>query len=322
MKKDLVSIADLTKDDTERILDLAAQLKKNPAFRRDLEGKTLALVFEKPSLRTRLAFEVGMAQLGGYAVYLSQGDIAPGRRESVSDIARNLERWVDGIAARTFHHSTVRDLAANSRVSVINALSDREHPSQVLADFLTIREKKGDLSKVRLAYLGDVNNVCRSLMMLSSLMGTSLVVAAPAEDVEAFSAEPAEDLHEGEALAAALKDVEFHTDGNPRRAVRDADVIYTDVWVSMGEEDRAEQKRKKLKGYQVNAKVLAAAKSDVIFMHCLPAKRNQEVTDEVLDGPHSVVFDQAENRLHVMKALLLLLLGGRMEKAPKRQRVR
>jgi ornithine carbamoyltransferase len=216
----------------------------------------------------------------------------------------------------------VRDLAANSRVSVINALSDREHPSQVLADFLTIREKKGDLSKVRLAYLGDVNNVCRSLMLLASLMGTSLVVAAPAEDVEALSGEPAEDLHEGEALAAALADVEFHTDGDPRRAVRDADVIYTDVWVSMGEEDRAEQKRKKLKGYQVNAKVLAAAKSDVIFMHCLPAKRNQEVTDEVLDGPHSVVFDQAENRLHVMKALLLLLLGKRPDKAPKRQRVR
>lgn len=318
MKKDLVSIADLTKDDAERILDLAAQVKQARSFRRDLEGKTLALVFEKPSLRTRLAFEVGMAQLGGYGVYLSQGDIAPGRRESVSDIARNLERWVDGIAARTFHHGTVRDLASNSRVPVINALSDREHPCQVLADFLTVREKKGDLSKVRVAYLGDVNNVCRSLIMLSFLVGSSLVVGAPAEDVESLSKIPAEDPHETKALAAAMSSVVFDTDGDPRRAVAGADVVYTDVWVSMGEEGLADQKRKKLEGYQVNANVLAAAKSDVIFMHCLPAKRNQEVTDEVLDGPHSVVFDQAENRLHVTKALLLLLLGSEMEKPPKR----
>jgi ornithine carbamoyltransferase len=322
MKKDLISIADLTENDAERILDLAAELKKNPAFRRDLEGKTLALVFEKPSLRTRLAFEVGMVQLGGCGVYLSQGDIAPGRRESVSDIARNLERWVDGIAARTFHHNTVRDLASNSRAPVINALSDREHPCQVLADFLTIRERKGDLSKVRLAYLGDINNVCCSLMMLSSLTGTSMVVAAPAEDVEVLLEENSGNSQEAKALAAALKDVEFYTEGDPRIAVRDADVVYTDVWVSMGEEGLADEKRKKLKGYQVNAKVLAAAKSDVIFMHCLPAKRNEEVTDEVLDGPHSVVFDQAENRLHITKALLLLLLGGQAKKPSKRQRVR
>jgi ornithine carbamoyltransferase len=312
MKKDLISISDLTKTDVEGILGLAAQMKKDRSYRRELEGATLALIFEKPSLRTRVAFEVGMTQLGGHVVHLGQSDIALGERESVSDVARNLERWVDGIAARTFRHSTVRDLAVNCRIPVINALSDEEHPSQVLADFLTIQEKKGDVSKVRLAYLGDVNNVCRSLMLLSSLMGTSMVVAAPAEDIEALSAGSAgRGADENAALADALRHVDFDADGDPMKAVRGADVIYTDVWVSMGEEDQAEEQMKKLKGYQVNAKVIASAKRDVIFMHCLPAKRNQEVTDDVLDGPHSVVFDQAENRLHVMKALILLLLGGK-----------
>jgi ornithine carbamoyltransferase len=312
MKKDLISISDLTKTDVEGILGLAAQMKKDRSYRRELEGATLALIFEKPSLRTRVAFEVGMTQLGGHVVHLGQSDIALGERESVSDVARNLERWVDGIAARTFRHSTVRDLAVNCRIPVINALSDEEHPSQVLADFLTIQEKKGDVSKVRLAYLGDVNNVCRSLMLLSLLMGTSMVVAAPAEDIEPLSAGSAgRGADENAALADALRHVDFDADGDPMKAVRGADVIYTDVWVSMGEEDQAEEQMKKLKGYQVNAKVIASAKRDVIFMHCLPAKRNQEVTDDVLDGPHSVVFDQAENRLHVMKALILLLLGGK-----------
>ncbi len=310
MKKDIASVSDLTSADVERIFDLAARLKKRQAPERKLEGKTLALVFEKPSLRTRVTFEVAMTQLGGHAVYLSQSDIAPGKRESVPDIARNLERWVDGIAARTFRHSTVVELAANCRIPVINALSDEEHPCQALGDFLTIREKKGGLAGVRFAYLGDVNNVCRSLMMLASLTGTSMVVGTPAASLRPPATNQASEGEKSSALANASRGVELLAGEDPKEVVKDADVIYTDVWVSMGEEDRAEEKIEKLKGYQVNSEVIEAAKDDVIFMHCLPAKRNQEVTDEVLDGPHSVVFDQAENRLHAQKALLLLLLGG------------
>ena len=310
MKKDIVSISDLTSADIERIFDLAARLKSREALDGNLAGKSLALVFEKPSLRTRVTFEVGMTQLDGHAVYLSQNDIALGKRESVADIARNLERWVDGIAARTFRHSTVVELAANCNIPVINALSDEEHPCQALADFMTIREKKGELAKVRLAYLGDVNNVCRSLMMLASLTDTSMVVGTAGATFQPPAGSETGEEGKVSALANAFRRVEFRTEQNAREVVRDADVIYTDVWVSMGEEDKANEKIRSLRGYQVNAEVIQSAKEDVIFMHCLPAKRNQEVTDEVLDGPHSVVFDQAENRLHMQKALLLLLLGG------------
>jgi ornithine carbamoyltransferase len=309
MNKDLISISDLTSTDVDHILDVAMELKGRGALERALEGKTLALVFEKPSLRTRVTFEVGMTQLGGHAVYLSQRDIALGKRESVSDIAKNLERWVDGVAARTYRHSTVQELAANCGIPVINALSDYEHPCQALADFLTIREKKGGLDGIRLAYLGDANNVCRSLILLASLTGTSMVVGTPAEAFESFAASDAGEGKEDAALAEALDRVEVLTDPEPQEIVRDADVVYTDVWVSMGEEDMAEKKTERFKPFQVNAEVLEGAKNDAIFMHCLPAKRNQEVTDEVLDGPQSVVFDQAENRLHAQKALLLLLLG-------------
>jgi len=312
MKKDLVSIADLTRADAERILDLATELKANREPERNLQGKTLALIFEKPSLRTRVTFEVGMTQLGGYAVYLNQNDIALGEREAVSDIAKNLERWVDGVAARTFRHTTVTELAANCDIPVINALSDVEHPCQALADFLTIREKKGDLSRVRLAYLGDVNNVCRSLMLLASLAGTSMVVGTRQAEPDLFGTSVLGGReHVEPELAQALKKVELRLDEDPRRIVKDADVIYTDVWVSMGEEEQAKEKMSRFRPYQVNSAVIEAAKKDVIFMHCLPAKRNQEVTDDVLDGPHSVVFDQAENRLHAQKALLLLLVGGK-----------
>jgi len=312
MKKDLISISDLTTADVERILDLAAQMKTDRSFGRGLEGKSLALIFEKPSLRTRVTFEVGMTQLGGHAVYLSQSDIALGKREAVSDAAKNLERWVDGIAARTFRHSTVSDLAANCGIPVINALSDVEHPCQALADFLTIREKKGDLSDVRLVYLGDINNVCRSLAMLASLVGGSMVVGTRQADPDLFGTSTLDQRGEAKPeLVAALERVELRLDEDPCQIVKDADVIYTDVWVSMGEEDQAKEKLRRFSPYQVNSRVIASAKEDVIFMHCLPAKRNQEVTDDVLDGPHSVVFDQAENRLHVQKALLLLILGGK-----------
>ena len=311
MKKDVISIGDLTRADVERVFDVASRFKKGQGRGQELRGKTLALVFGKPSLRTRVTFEVGMTQLGGHAVYLSQSDIALGKREAVSDIARNLERWVDGIAARTFRHSTALELAANCRIPVINALSDQEHPCQALADFMTIREKKGDLSRIRLAYLGDVNNVCRSLIMLASLMGSSMVVGSPGGSLSSRVTGEAGEGKEASAYANALRRVELRPDEDPREVVKDADIIYTDVWVSMGEEDKAEEKVKRLRAYQVNAEVMRSAKKDALFMHCLPAKRNQEVTDDVLDGPHSVVFDQAENRLHVQKALLFLLLGGR-----------
>jgi ornithine carbamoyltransferase len=311
MKKDVISIGDLTRADVERVFDVASRFKKGQGLGEELRGKTLALVFGKPSLRTRVTFEVGMTQLGGHAVYLSQSDIALGKREAVSDIARNLERWVDGIAARTFRHSTALELAANCRIPVINALSDQEHPCQALADFMTIREKKGDLSRIRLAYLGDVNNVCRSLIMLASLMGSSMVVGSPGGSLSPRLTSGDGEGNEASAYANALRQVELRPDEDPREVVKDADIIYTDVWVSMGEEDKAEEKVKRLRAYQVNAEVMRSAKKDVLFMHCLPAKRNQEVTDDVLDGPHSVVFDQAENRLHVQKALLFLLLGGR-----------
>jgi len=324
MKKDLISISDLTKADVERILDLAAQMKKDRSFGQELAGKTLALIFEKPSLRTRVTFEVGMTQLGGHAVYLSQSDIALGKREAVSDAAKNLERWVDGIAARTFRHSTVSDLAANCGIPVINALSDEEHPCQALADFLTIREKKGDPAKVRLVYLGDINNVCRSLAMLASLVGTSMVIGTRQADPDLFGRSELDRRGEAQAeLARALREyVELRLDEDPRKIVKDADVIYTDVWVSMGEENQAKEKLRRFSPYQVNSRVIESAKKDVIFMHCLPAKRNREVTDDVLDGPHSVVFDQAENRLHVQKALLLLLLGGKAERGAARDRIR
>jgi len=310
MKKDVISIRDLTKADIEHIFQLAMRLKKGRASDRKLEGKTLALLFEKPSLRTRVTFEVGMTQLGGYAVYLSQSDVAAGKREAVCDIARNLERWVDGIAARTFRHRTVVELAASCSIPVINALSDEEHPCQALADFLTIREKKGELAGVRLAYIGDVNNVCRSLMRLASLTGTSMVVGAPAETFQPVSEKRPGEREETSQVEDGPGQVEMRLDEDPREVVKGADVVYTDVWVSMGEESRAKEKIERLRPYQVNSDVMRSAKEDVIFMHCLPAKRNQEVTDDVLDGPHSVVFDQAENRLHVQKALLLLLLGS------------
>ncbi|MCL6518656.1 MAG: ornithine carbamoyltransferase [Armatimonadetes bacterium] len=304
--KDLISIDDLSREEIETIFDLARQLKSrslteqyaNPI----LPGKTLAMIFEKPSLRTRVTFEVGMSQLGGNAVYLAPADIRMGEREQVSDVAKNLERWVHGIMARTFKHKTITELAKYANIPIINGLSDLEHPCQALADFLTILEKKGDLSKLKLAYIGDGCNTCHSLMLLAAKVGTDIAVGCP----EGY--EPNTVILNKALRAAEHSEASIKVTNDPFEAVENADAIYTDVWCSMGLEDEREKRLPVFQPYQVNQKLVEAARNDVIVLHCLPAHRGEEITDEVIDGPHSVVFDEAENRLHVQKALLALLL--------------
>jgi ornithine carbamoyltransferase len=307
MTKHYLSSADMTRAETEALLDRAAALKI--AWRAGehadwpLRGKTLALVFEKPSLRTRVAFEAGMTQLGGHGSYLSANDIDMGGRESVPDVARNLSRWVQAIAARVFKHATVETLARYATVPVINALSDREHPCQALADLLTLKERHGRLQGLRLAYVGDGNNVCHSLMLLGTTLGVNIAVGCPPD----YRPDP-----EIAALAeklAAESDATVEITASPLEAATGADAIYTDVWASMGQEHEAARRRPAFQPYQVNAELLAHARPEAVFMHCLPVHRGEEVTAEVVDGPRSVVFDQAENRLHVQKALILTLLG-------------
>jgi ornithine carbamoyltransferase len=269
-----------------------------------LSGKTLAIMFEKPSLRTRVSFELAMRQLGGQTIYLSPAEVGLGQRESVSDVARVLSRYIDAIAARTFSHQTLQNLANYSGVPVINALSDWEHPCQALADLLTIYEKKGELKGLTLAFVGDGNNVARSLMLAASLTGMNFRIATPpgyAIEDNVFN------LAQSNAIGSGG---EILRTGEPRLAVTGADVVYTDVWASMGQEAEAEARRRAFTGYQVNSELLSLAKEDAIFMHDLPAHRGEEATDEVIDGSRSVVFDQAENRLHMQKALLAEILGG------------
>ncbi|MBI2201037.1 MAG: ornithine carbamoyltransferase, partial [Armatimonadetes bacterium] len=267
-----------------------------------LQGKVLAMLFEKPSLRTRVTFEVGMLQLGGHAIYLGPSDVQMGSRESVADVARNLERWVDGIMARTFAHRTVEELAEHAGVPVINGLSDLEHPCQTVADLLTIRERVGEVKGARVAWVGDGNNVCHSLLLGAAKLGIRMSVATPA--VYAPDAK----------IVARAEEIARQTGGSiavgtdPQEAVRDAKVINTDVWVSMGQESERATKLKAFAGFQVNADLVRRASRDVVVLHCLPAHRGEEITDDVLDGPHSAVFDQAENRLHAQKALLAKLL--------------
>jgi ornithine carbamoyltransferase len=303
MKKDLLSIADLGVEDIRLLLSDAIDMKAQ-GWVSSLSGKTLAIMFEKPSLRTRVSFEMAMRQLGGEAVYLSPAEVGLGQRESVADVARVLSRYVDAIAARTFAHQTLEALAAYASVPVINALSDREHPCQALADLLTVCEKKGDLSGLTLAFIGDGNNVARSLMLAASLSGMSFRIATPpgyAIEDEIVN------LARSQALGTGA---EIFCTEDPRQAVTDADVVYTDVWTSMGQEAEAESRRRAFTGYQVDGELLSLAREDAILMHPLPAHRGEEITDEVIDGPHSVVFDQAENRLHLQKALLAAMLGG------------
>ena len=304
----LVASADLTRGRVLHLFALAADLKQRwKAGRRGapLAGRTLALIFEKPSLRTRVTFEVGIVQLGGRAVYLSGGEIGMGTREAVPDVARNLSRWVDGIAARVHAHDTVASLARHASIPVINALSDLDHPCQALADYFTLWERGVDVGAVRLAYVGDGNNVCHAIMVVGALLGTSVVVACPP------GYEPAASIV---ALARRLGGT-VEVTHDPRAAATDADVLYTDVWTSMGQEAEREQRLEAFGRYQLNETVLGFAKPSALVMHCLPAHRGEEITDAVLDGPRSVALDQAENRLHAQKAVIFELLGGSLDDA-------
>jgi ornithine carbamoyltransferase len=309
MKKDLLTVLDLTVGEIRSIYRLAAGLKDG-SVKRSLGGKTIAMVFEKPSLRTRVTFQVGMNQLGGHSIYLTQQDIQLGGRESIADVARNLERWVDGIVARTFKHESIVGLARNASIPVINALSDRAHPCQALADLFTVLERKHDLAGVRMAYIGDGNNVCNSLVLLCAMLGVELAVASPS------GYRPGDDIIAAADVQRANSGAHVLFTDDPREAADGADVVYTDVWVSMGDEAQGEERRRAFAEYQVNADLLRAAKPDAIVMHCLPAKRGLEITDDVMDGPQSIVFDQAENRLHVQKALLVALLERHETRRP------
>ena len=299
----LISVADLSPRDVQRVVDVALQTKNGQSVS-ILGGKTLALLFEKPSLRTRVSFDVAMQQLGGHALYLSPAEVGLGEREPVADVARVLSRYVDAIAARTFKHETVEELARWADVPVINALSDGEHPCQALADLLTIYEKKDRWRGLVLAFVGDGNNVASSLMLGSAMVGMEFRIASPqGYCVSRALVDKAESL--AAASGAAVVCVE-----SPQEAVRGADVVYTDVWASMGQEKEQVERRRAFSGYQVNAELLALASPDAIVMHDLPAHRGEEIADEVIEGPQSVVFDQAENRLHAQKAVLALILGG------------
>jgi ornithine carbamoyltransferase len=298
---DYISIHDLSVDDVKEVLDLAAEMKANTEkFKGAMEGKTLALLFEKPSLRTRVTFEVAMTKLSGASVYLAPSDVGLGKRESTADIARNLERWIDVISARTFAHETVTDLAEYANVPVINALTDRLHPCQALADYLTCTEHLGDLSGKRLAYIGDGNNVAHSLLLGGPKVGMDVTVITP----EGF--EPLGEIMDAAKMSAADAGTKVETTTN-LDAVEGANAVYTDVWASMGQESEAEERARIFKPYQVNGDLMARAADGAIFMHCLPAHRGEEVTDEVCDAPYSVIFDEAENRLWTQMAVIYLL---------------
>ena len=304
--KHLITIADLSAEEVWQILNLAKELKeewRKGGNKPILKGKTLGMVFQKPSLRTRVSFEMGMIHLGGQALYLSPDEIKLGVRESVPDVAQVLSRYVDGIMARVFAHRHIEELAAYSRVPVINGLSDYNHPCQALSDLFTIWEKRGTLSGLKLAYVGDGNNVATSLLFAATKVGMDVVLASPP------GYELSEEVVEKGREFAAESGSRIELTDDPFEAVRGADVIYTDVWVSMGQEAETEERLRVFPAYQVNARLVEAAKPDVMVMHCLPAHRGQEITDEVMDGPHSIVFDQAENRLHAQKAILALLMG-------------
>ncbi len=301
--KDLLSISDLGSEDIRLLIKDAVDMKAE-GWLSLLSGKTLVIMFEKPSLRTRVSFELAMRQLGGEAIYLSPAEVGLGERESVPDVARVLSHYANAITARTFSHQTLEVLASHATVPVINALSDLEHPCQALADLLTIYEKKNDLAGLTLAFIGDGNNVAHSLMLASALAGINFRVASPARyrvQDRILS------LAQGYAVASGA---EILATEEPQEAVTGADVVYTDVWTSMGQEAEAEERRQAFRRYQVNSELMSLAKEDAILMHPLPAHRSEEVSESILDSPKSVVFDQAENRLHMQKALLAMLLGG------------
>jgi ornithine carbamoyltransferase len=301
--KNLLSVEGLTPEAIRNLLNDALAFKSGIS-RGIPEGKILALLFEKPSLRTRVSFEVAMHRLGGKAIYLSPAEVGLGKRESVADVARVLERYVDIIAARVFKHESLVELADRAAIPVINALSDREHPCQALADMLTIIEHKGELKGVKIAYIGDGNNVANSLLLISSMLGADFSIASP----KGYEIDP--DIIDQALIYSLRSGSNIECLESPIEAVNGADVIYTDTWTSMGQEEEAEKRRNAFDGFQVNSKLLCHAPERVIVMHCLPAHRGEEITGDILDGPHSVIFDQAENRIHAAGAVITYLLGG------------
>jgi len=302
---DLVSTRDLGPQGVQAVLHLTELMKSRPSvFQRSLAGKQMVMFFEKPSLRTRLTFESAMVTLGGTAMFVDQSKSPLDAREKLSDIAHNLERWIDVIVLRTFSHDTITGMAEHASVPVINALSDLEHPCQALADYLTLQEKFDDLKKITLAYVGDGNNVAHSLLLTCACIGSSIRVATP----KGYACNP-QIVAEAKKIAKQTgARIELLTE--PHAAVAGVDAIYTDAWASMGQEQESEERAKIFPPFQVNRALMAEAAPHAVFMHCLPAHRGEEVTDEVMDSEQSVIFDQAENRLHVQKAILYILLGG------------
>jgi ornithine carbamoyltransferase len=312
--RDLISITDFTPAEVAGVLDLASIMKVRPHdFRGALDGKQVVLFFEKPSLRTRLTFEAGMNSLGGKTFFVDQTGSRLGAREPISDMAKNLERWVDGIVLRTFSHDTVMQFAEHASIPVVNGLSDVEHPCQALADYLTLQERFGDVRRVRMTYVGDGNNVAHSLMLTAAALGSSITIATPK------GYEPNELIIADSLQLATETGGEVIVTNDPVAGVRGADAVYTDVWASMGQEEEAQERERIFADFQVNASLMSHAASHAIFMHCLPAHRGSEVTAEIIDSDASVVFDEAENRLHVQKAVLLLLLGNGMRRFAARR---
>ncbi|RPI01698.1 MAG: ornithine carbamoyltransferase [Ignavibacteriae bacterium] len=305
MKRDFLTIADWSEKELLQILDLSKKMKANPQqYSKSLEGKSVALIFEKQSLRTHVTFEIGAKQLGANTVYLTNADISLGKRESIYDVAKNLERWVDAIVIRTFAQSNVEGLARFAKANIINALTDFEHPCQAVGDFLTIREHLGSFHGKKFVWIGDGNNVCHSLMLFAAKMGMHFTAITPAGMLP-----DAQVVSKAKEIAAA-NNTAIELSNAPADGICGADVVYTDVWVSMGQEADREKKTKAFSGFQVNVELMKKAKPTAVFMHCLPAHRGEEVTDEVIDSPQSIVFDEAENRLHTQKAILYTLLKG------------
>lgn len=305
MKRDFLSIADWSGKELLQILELSKKMKTNPKkFAKSLEGKSVALIFEKQSLRTHVTFEIGIKQLGANTVYLSNADISLGKRESIYDVAKNLERWVDAIVIRTFAHKNVTDFAKHASSCIVNALTDFEHPCQAVGDFLTIQEHLGSFKGKKFAWVGDGNNVCHSLMLFAAKVGMNFTAVTPARLL------PDANIVNLAKEIATSTGARIELSSNPSEGVCDADVIYTDVWVSMGQEADREEKIKAFSGFQINTELMKNAKPTAVFMHCLPAHRGEEVTDEVMDSPQSIMFDEAENRLHTQKAIIYTLLKG------------
>jgi len=301
--RDFNTLRDWSPEDLDALLIMAGDIKKNPtAYSETLRHKTLAMIFEKPSLRTRVSFDVGIQQLGGFSLCLTQAEINLGERESLSDVAHNLERMVQGIMVRTFSHSIVEALAREATVPIINGLTDFCHPCQALADYMTVREMKGKTRGVKIGYIGDGNNVAHSLLYGAALCGAHLCIASP----EGYGPDAEVVSWASERAEKTGGRIELYHD--PHKAAEEADVIYTDVWTSMGSESEAAQRRKVFASFQVNDSVVKHAKSDYVFMHCLPANRGEEVSSSVIDSAHSVVFHQAENRLHAQKAVMVTLM--------------